>query len=224
MKRFLVIGVGQFGFSVAQTLVELGYDVLAIDRKESRIQEISDQVPHAVVADGEDEKTLRSLGVQEYDVAIVTCGENLESSILATAILREMGIKEIIVKGLSQTHGDILKRIGASQVVYPESEMGAQLAHRLVNPDILQELALSKEYSIKELTIPEDLLGKSILEGDIRAKYGLTILAIRTPSEKTDKNQENLLLSPAPTYIFKDSDRVLLFGKNRDIENFRNAK
>jgi len=223
MKRFIVIGVGQFGFSVAKTLVDLGYDVLAIDHKEARIQEISDQVPHAVMADGEDEKTLRSLGAQEYDVAIVTCGENLESSILATAILRELGVKEIIVKGLTSTHGDILKRIGASLVVYPESEMGAQLAHRLVNPDILQELALSKEYSIKEITIPEDLVGKSILEEDIRAKYGLTILAVRNYSEKKDKNQENLLLSPAPQYVFQENDRLLLFGKNKDIENFRKA-
>jgi trk system potassium uptake protein TrkA len=223
MKRFIVIGVGQFGFSVAKTLVDLGYDVLAIDHKEARIQEISDQVPHAVMADGEDEKTLRSLGAQEYDVAIVTCGENLESSILATAILRELGVKEIIVKGLTPTHGDILKRIGASLVVYPESEMGAQLAHRLVNPDILQELALSKEYSIKEITIPEDLVGKSILEEDIRAKYGLTILAVRNYSEKKDKNQENLLLSPAPQYVFQENDRLLLFGKNKDIENFRKA-
>jgi trk system potassium uptake protein TrkA len=223
MKRFIVIGVGQFGFSVAKTLVDLGYDVLAIDHKEARIQDISDQVPHAVVADGEDEKTLRSLGAQEYDVAVVTCGENMESSILATAILREIGVKEIIVKGLTRTHGDILKRIGATQVVYPESEMGAQLAHRLVNPDILQELALSKEYSIKEITIPVDLVGKSILEEDIRAKYGLTILAVRNYSEKKDKNQENLLLSPAPQYIFQENDQLLLFGKNKDIENFRNA-
>jgi trk system potassium uptake protein TrkA len=223
MKRFIVIGVGQFGFSVAKTLVDLGYDVLAIDRNEARIQEISDQVPHAVVADGEDEKTLRSLGAQEYDVAVVTCGENMESSILATAILREIGVNEIIVKGLNPTHGDILKRIGAAQVVYPESEMGAQLAHRLANPDILQELALSKDYSIKEIAIPVDLVGKSILEGDIRAKYGLTILAIRNYSEKKDKTQENLLLSPAPQYIFQENDRLLLFGKNKDIENFRNA-
>jgi len=224
MKRFIVIGVGQFGFSVAKTLVDLGYDVLALDRNEMRIQDISDQIPHAVVADGVDEKALRSLGAQEYDIAVVTCGESMESSILATAILRELGVKEIIVKALNTTHGDILMRIGASKVVYPESEMGVQVAHRLVNPDILQELALSKEYSIKELTISENLVGRSILEGDIRAKYGLTILAIRVDNpEKKDKNQENLLLSPAPTYIFQENDHLLLFGKNRDIENFRNA-
>ncbi len=225
MKRYVVIGVGQFGFSVARTLVDLKCEVLAIDYNEARIQEISDQIPHAVVASGIDEKVMRALGVQDYDVAIVTCGESLESSILATAILREMGIKDIIVKALSRTHGDILKRVGATQVVYPELEMGAQLARRLVNPDILQEIALSREYSIKELAIPAELVGKSILDGNIRAKYGLTILAIRTRRiDEKSVQGEVLLLSPLPTYVLKEEDRVLLFGKNRDIENFRGGK
>jgi len=225
MKRYIVIGVGQFGYSVAKTLVDMGCDVLAIDYNEARIQEISDQIPHAVVASGIDEKALRSLGGQEYDVGIVTCGESLENSILSTAILREIGVKEIIVKALNPIHGDILKRVGANHVVYPELEMGQQVAHRLVNPDILQEIALSKEYSIKELTLPLELLGKSILEGDIRARFGLTILAIRTRhEEEKEKDQDMLLLSPSPSYIFREEDRVLLFGKNSDIENFRKTK
>jgi len=225
MKRYVVIGVGQFGFSVAKTLVDLGCDVLALDNKEARIQEISDQIPHAVAASGIDEKALRTLGVTDYDVAIVTCGESLESSILATAILREMGVKEIIVKAITRTHGDILKRVGATEVVYPELEMGAQLANRLFNPDILQEIALSREYSIKELTVPQELVGKSILEGNIRAKYGLTILAIRTHrTEENGQEHDVLLLSPQPSYVLKENDQVLLFGKNRDIENFRGGK
>lgn len=225
MKRYIVVGVGQFGLSVAKTLVDMGCDVLAIDHNENRVQQISDQIPNAVAASGIDEKSLRSLGAQEFDLAIVSCGESLESSILATVILKDLGIKEIIVKALSPIHGDILKRVGANQIVYPELEMGEQLAHRLVNPDILQEIALSREYSIKELTIPQELTGRSILEGDIRAKHGLTILAIRNcDEEKKDSDQDLLVLSPPPSYVFQEGDRVLLFGKNKDIENFRGAK
>ena len=223
MKRYIVIGVGQFGFSVAKTLVDLGCDVLAIDYNEARIQEIADQIPHAVVASGIDEKALRALGAQEYNVAIVTCGESLENSILSTAILREIGVKEIIVKALNRAHGDILQRVGATMVVYPELEMGTQIANRLVNPDILQEIALSREYSIKELTIPPELAGKSILEGNIRARFGLTILAIRSPQAR-EEQKDILRLSPPPSYIFKEGDHVLLFGKNKDIEHFRGGK
>lgn len=221
MKRYIVIGVGQFGFSVARTLVELGCDVLAIDQDEGRVQEISDLIPHSVVANGTDEKALRALGAQEYDTAIVTCGESLENSILATVILREIGVPEVIVKAVNPKHGDILKRIGATKVIYPEQEMGEQLANHLVNPDILQEIALSRVHSIKELSIPEELLGKSILEGNIRAKYGLTILAVRSQGAG---GKEGLLLSPPPTYIFKEGDLLILFGKNEDIENFREGK
>lgn len=224
MKRYIVVGVGQFGFGVALTLVEAGADVLAIDINESRIQEISDQIPHSVVADGIDEKALRALGATEYDTAIVTCGENLESSILSTAILRELGVEELIVKALNRTHGDILKRVGATRVVYPEYEMGAQLARRLVNPDIMQEIALSSDYSVKELAIPDELIGNSILEGNIRAKYGLTILAIRTHQEKEGEIEEKLILSPPPTYVLQENDKMILFGKNKDIENFREGK
>ncbi|MBN1900504.1 TrkA family potassium uptake protein [Candidatus Sumerlaeota bacterium] len=225
MKRYIIIGVGQFGYSVAKTLVDMGCDVLAIDLDENRVQQISDQIPHAVAASGIDEKSLRSLSAQEFDVAIVSCGESLESSILSTVILKDLGVKEIIVKALNPIHGDILRRVGANQIVYPETEMGEQLAHRLVNPDILQEIALSREYSIKELTIPHDLVEKSILEGNIRARHGLTILAIRHhEGEQKESDQDLLVLSPPPSYIFKEGDRVLLFGKNKDIENFRSSK
>jgi trk system potassium uptake protein TrkA len=225
MKRYIVVGVGQFGFSVAKTLVDMGCDVLAIDHNEARVQQISDQIPHAVAASGIDEKSLRSLSAQEFDVAIVSCGESLESSILSTVVLKDLGIKEIIVKAVNPIHGNILKRIGANQVVYPELEMGEQLAHRLVNPDILQEIALSREYSIKELTIPHELVGKSILEGDIRAKHGLTILAIKNRDmEQNEGDQDFVVLSPPPSYVFQKGDRVLIFGKNKDIENFRSAK
>ena len=225
MKRYLVIGVGQFGFGVARTLVENGCDVLAIDSNEARIQEISDQIPHAVVADAIDEKALRSLHAEDYDVAIVTCAESLESSILSTSILRELGVPELIVKAVNPLHGDILKRIGATRIVYPEFEMGAQLAHRLVNPDKLQEIALSGEYSIKELAIPFELAGNSIIDGNVRARYGLTILAVRTHKDaEKETDQEGLLLSPPPTYVLKETDRMILFGKNSDIENFRKGR
>lgn len=225
MKRYIVIGVGQFGLSVAKTLLESGCDVLAIDIDEARVQEISDLIPHAVVASGIDEKALRALGVQEYNVGVVTCGENLESSILATAILRELGVEEIIVKAVNSTHGDILKRVGATLVVYPELEMGEQLANRLVNPDIMQEIALSREYSIKEVAVPDQLHGKSILEGNIRARYGLTILAVRTMEAGEDEEvQHGLNLSPAPSYVLRENDRVILFGRNKDIQKFREGK
>ena len=224
-KRFVVIGLGQFGSNVALRLVEQKCDVLAIDVNEERVQELSDRIPHAVVADATHEKVLHRLGVADYDVAIISCGDALETSILATAIIREIGVREIIVKANSKTHGRILERLGATRVIYPEEERAVQLANQLVHPDVLQEIALSPEYILLEINTPEPIAGKSIIDSAVRSKYGVSILAVRTNEILPDGSvQEKLLVTPEPSYIPKPQDKLIIVGRTENIKKFTEAK
>ena len=171
------------------------------------------------------EKVLHRLGVADYDVAIISCGDALETSILATAIIREIGVREIIVKANSKTHGRILERLGATRVIYPEEERAVQLANQLVHPDVLQEIALSPEYILLEINTPEPIAGKSIIDSAVRSKYGVSILAVRTNEILPDGSvQEKLLVTPEPSYIPKPQDKLIIVGRTENIKKFTEAK
>ena len=150
-KQFLIIGLGRFGSSIAKTIYELGHDVLAIDKDEEKVQEISDYVTHAVQMDSTDESILKTLGVTNFDVAVVTIGSNLQDSVMATLILKELGVKYIIAKANNELHAKVLTKIGADKVVLPERDMGTRVAHNLVSSNILDYIELSEEYSILEI-------------------------------------------------------------------------
>ncbi|MGB4588605.1 MAG: TrkA family potassium uptake protein [Clostridiaceae bacterium] len=208
-KQFIVIGLGKFGQSVAKTLYQLGYDVLAVDDDETIVQEISDQVTHAVQMDATDEYSLRTLGIRNFDVAVVSIGTNVQSSIMVTLNLKEAGVKKVIAKGNNEMHAKLLKKIGADRVILPEADMGVRVAHNLVSSNILDFIELSPDYSIVEISAPTQWLGKNIKDLDARAKYGINIMAIKTDS--------NINISPMATDIIGKEDILVVIGSIEDL-------
>ncbi|QNB46205.1 TrkA family potassium uptake protein [Thermanaerosceptrum fracticalcis] len=179
MRQFAVIGLGRFGMSVARTLHALGYDVLAVDSSEDLVQEATQYVTHAVQADARDEETLRSLGIRNFDLVVVAIGEDIEANVLVTVILKQLGVKYVIAKAHSPLHGQVLEKIGADKVVYPERDMALRLAHNLTTSNILDYIELSPQYSIVELTAKERYHHKTLAELNLRVKEGIWVLAVK---------------------------------------------
>ena len=211
MRQFLVVGLGRFGTSLAKTLYNLGYDVMGIDSNEEIIQNIADSITHAVQADATDENTLKALGVRNFDVAIVSIGNDIQSSILITIMLKEMGIKYVVAKAQSQLHGKVLYKIGADRVVFPERDMGVRVAHNLVSSNILDYIELSPEYSIVEIAAIPAWHNKSLGQLDMRRKYGLNVMAIK-------RGNYDVKISPHADDLISENDVLVVVGRKSDIE------
>ncbi|MFT9494620.1 potassium channel family protein [Anaerosolibacter sp.] len=209
MKQFAVIGCGRFGASVARTLYGSGHDVLAIDQNEDVIQELADAVTHAVQVDATDESSLKSLGVRNFDVAVIAIGSDIQSSILITLLAKELGVKYVVAKAQNELHARILYKTGADRVVLPEREMGVRVAHNLVSSNILDYIELAPDYSIVEITPLKEWVGKSLKDINIRVKYGVNIMAIKQKSE--------INISPGAQDIICNDDIVVVVGHNSDI-------
>lgn len=209
MRSFVVLGMGRFGQSVAKTLYELGYEVLAIDMDEETIQNMTDYVTHAVIGDVTDENTLKSLGVRNFDVAVVTIGGDIQASILVTLMLKEMGVKYILAKARSEIHARVLEKVGADRVIFPEQDMGTRVAHNLVSSNILDYIELSPDYSIIEIAAPQSWVGKSLVKLNVRVRYGINIMAI--------KNGNEINISPRADDTIKQDDVLVVIGANADI-------
>jgi len=227
MKQCVVLGLGIFGASVAKALVERGCEVLAIDEGEEKVKGISDIVTQAVQADATDEKALRALGVDKMDIAIVSTGEDMEASILTTLLMKELGIKTIVAKAVSPSHGTVLRKVGATRVVFPERDMGVRVAENLAAPDILEHISLSPEYSILEVRAPKSFIGRSLKEIDVRAKHGVDIIAIKrklpclTDTGESDFKEE-ILITPGAEEEVADGDILVVLGTNKKIDKLRN--
>lgn len=211
-KQFAIIGMGRFGSSVAKTLSQLGFEVLAIDHREETVQEVSAFVTHAVQADSTDEEALRALGIRNFDVVVVAIGEDIQASILTTLILKEMGIPTTVVKAVNDLHGKVLKKIGADKVVYPERDMGQRVAHHLISSNIIDYIELSADYSIVEIKVSTQMIGKSLKQLDIRAKYGCNVIAI--------KQNEQLIIPPSAEESLRMDDILVIVGKNSNLQTF----
>ena len=208
-KQFVIIGLGRFGSSVAKTLYALGHDVLAIDSNEDLVQEISDSVTHAVQMDATDENALRTLGLRNFDVAVVTIGANIQASVMATLLVKDMGIKYIIAKGNSDLHAKVLYKIGADRVILPEKDMGVRVAHNLDSSSILDYIELSPDYSIIEIESPKEWYGKSMKELSLRSKYGINVMAIKRNNEVN--------ISPDADDVINKDDIVVAIGSAEDL-------
>lgn len=209
MKQFVVIGCGRFGASVATSLYSLGYDVLAIDKDGEKIQDISDSVTHAVQADAIDENALRTIGIRNFDVAIVSIGTDIQASIMATLIAKELGVKRVIAKAQNDLHGKVLKKIGADRVVYPEREMGSRVAHNLVSTNILDYIELAPDYSIAEMSTLKEWVGKTLKELKLPTKFGVNVMAI--------KHGEDINISPYADDKIREEDILIIIGSNEDL-------
>ncbi|MGL4739257.1 MAG: potassium channel family protein [Sarcina sp.] len=208
-KQFVVIGLGRFGSSVAKTLYGLGHDVLAIDANEDLVQEIADEVTHAVQMDATDEAALKTLGIRNFDVAVVTIGDNIQASIMTTLLLKENGVNFIIAKGNSDMHAKVLYKIGADRVILPEKDMGIRVAHNLVSTNILDYIELSSDYSIIEINSPDQWHGKTINELSLRSEYGINVVAI--------KREKDVNVSPYANDVIEPGDVVVAIGSASDL-------
>ena len=205
-NHFAVLGLGRFGMSIVQTLSEYNVNVLACDRDEYKLQIAANYATHVVQADMTDENALIKLGLGNFDVVILAMGEDFEASQIATMIAKESGVKHIIVKAISKRQKKILESIGADEVILPELEMGARLARRLVNSNIMDILEESDIYTITEMHPLDEWLNKTIRQADIRHKHNLTILAVR-------RNNRLIIPVPLDRVISKDDILIVLSEK-----------
>lgn len=205
MKSYAVIGVGRFGESLALTLSDLGNNVVVIDRDEEKINKISPFVTHAVCADTMDQQIYEDLGLANVDVAIVAMGSNLEASVLATLTLKELGVKHVVCKARTAMHSNVLKRLGADEVVIPEHDMGKKLAYNLVTSKVVDFFNIAGDYSIIEMYAPQTWVGRTILDVDVRANYGVNILGIV-------KINGDFIGNPEPNLVIEEKDKLVLLG------------
>ncbi len=228
MKRlFAVIGLGRFGYSVAESLLQKGCEVLAIDRDESKIQAISDIATFAIQCDVTDERTLKSVSTQNVDVAVVSIGENIEASIMIVQTLTEMGVSSIIAKAMTNIHGKIMSNLGVTEVIYPERDAAIRLAHRLASPKVLEYLELAPGYSVEEVVIPDRFAGMSLEETEIRDNHNLNVIGIKKQVNRMIKGQlkkENAFnFKPSPSDRIEKGDVLVMIGKKHDLDQFSNS-
>jgi trk system potassium uptake protein len=215
MKRVVVIGLGIFGTQLARQLYEGGLEVVAIDKNRDVVQRIKDHSTKAVLADATDKEVLESIGIDAKDTVVISFGEDLSASTLLTLYLKEMKVKEIIVKVPNEDYKRILLKVGASEAIIPEREMANKVARSIISPNVLEYLPISEDYTIVELAPPTDFIGKSLADLDLRKKYALQVIAIR------DVLTNKMQLVPRASAIIKDSDVLVIIGREEDIRKIK---
>ena len=225
-KQFGVIGLGTFGSNVAKELAAKEFPVLAIDNKETVVNRISSFVTQAIVADATDDIALKDAGIADCDTVIISMGEDIETSILATLIAKDLGVKNVIVKCVSPWHSKIAVKIGADKVVYPELEMAKKLAQSMASPNILEQIEFSKDYNLVEIIAPEILWGKTIKDSGIRNKYGINVIAIKrqTPIVNDDGQadiKEETNVTPGPDDEILENDVLVVVGRQEQIDKLK---
>ncbi|MFZ7102688.1 MAG: potassium channel family protein [Peptococcaceae bacterium] len=212
-KQVAVIGLGRFGTSVALTLSHLGHEVLVIDMEQVKVNEIINDVTHAVVADAKDEETLKALGVRNVDIAVVAIGVDVQANILISLMLKEIGVAKVISKAQDPLHGKVLEKIGVDHVVYPERDMGMRVAHNLDSANFMDFIELSSEHSIVELKAPENFTGKTLGQLNLRAKYSVSVMAI--------KKGERIVVAPGADAGIEDGDLLVIIGENNMLAKLK---
>lgn len=212
-RKFAVIGLGRFGAAMATTLISLGQDVLGIDSDEDRVQELSDLVPQLLTLNASDPKALLEAGVGDMDVVVISIGTNIEASLLIVMAVKEMGLKSIVAKATTDVHGRILERLGVNRVIYPEREAATRMAHSLVVPNVIDYISLSSDFSIIEIPAPAIFVGQSLRAIDLRAKHGLTLIAIK----RSDGGRNTTTVSPPADQIIHAGDTLSLVGDNKSL-------
>lgn len=213
MKQIIVIGCGRFGTSVAKTLTKLGHDVMIVDNDPETIRDLSEYVTHAVQMDAMDEAAYKTVGIKNFDVAVVTIGSNIQASIMATVIVKDMGVPIVIAKAQNEIHGKVLSRIGADKVIYPERDMGVRVAYNIATPNILDIIEFSPDYSIIETVALDEWDGKSLKELKLSHTFGITVIAIKT--------RESINISPFADDVIRKGDIVVVLGNNDNLKKIK---
>jgi trk system potassium uptake protein TrkA len=225
MKRFLVVGLGQFGSGLARALFEKGADVIAIDSNMDMVERMKNFVSSAVAMDVTNEEALRALNLEDLSAAIVAIGEDREASILATAILKEMGIETIIARRAGELHGKILEKVGATRIISPEINIAEQLARNLISPGLLEHIALPDGHTIFQVEARPEFSNKTLIELDFRRNYGLLVVGIQRKKAQISESGETYydietISLPSATEAIKEGDILVLVGMQDDIERF----
>lgn len=210
MKQIAVLGLGRFGRSLAKSLEDMGHEVLGVDLNEDIVDEMSEVLTNAVQANVQDENALKSLGITNFDVVVVSIGSDIQASIMTTMLLKEMGVPYVVCKVLTDLHAKIVSKLGADRVIFPERDMGIRLAYSIANSDILEFIELSNEHSMLEIHTPQDWIERSIIESNVRARYGIYIVAIR----RGDK----MIVTPGPSEVLHKDDILIVIGDNHQLE------
>ena len=211
LSQFAIIGLGQFGKALAKKLYEMNKDVLVVDIDEEKVNAISPYVTHSIVADASDENVLKSIGIKNFDVVAICMGSNMQSSILITLICKQMGVKYIVAKAQSEKHKNVLEKIGADLVVFPEEDMGKKIASKLVNPNLTDVMELTEYFKIIEIITPSQWKNKSLIELDLRKKYSVSVILIK-------RDDGNIIMSPGGDSLLHEKDSVVICGSTDSID------
>ena len=220
MKRQLtiaVIGLGNFGFHAARALAKHGHTVIAVDRNSDKVQSIGRDLAKAVEADVSKKDVLKAIGVGDADLAVVSLGDRIDLSALATLYLKELGVKEIWVKVISEDHAELMRLIGATETIFPEHDMAERMARRLSQPNIIERVNISEDFGIIEVRLPEELIGKSLVELNLRRRFSVSVVAVM------DEPGNKSILNPDPTKPLDKGDLLYVLGLLEDLEKFQNA-
>ena len=214
-KRVVVVGLGIFGINIVKELCKSGVEVIAIDKVKEAVQHVRDCATKAIVADGTDQELMNSIGLREDDLVVVSFGEDLAASTLITLHLKQMKIKNIIVKAPNEEHKLILEKVGATEVIIPEKIMADKIAKSIVSPNVLDYIPLADDYMICEIAPPSGFIGKTLAELQLRNKYHIDVIAVR------DMLTEKINMVPAAHFVVKDSEVLIVVGKGEDIDKIK---
>ena len=210
-KRFVIIGLGNFGSSTAEALHAQGHEVIAVDPRDEAVDRIAAHVTRAAVADGRNHEALERAGVRGADVGIVSTGDDITASILSTMALRDLGVREVFVKVISRDHARVMERLGATETVFPERDMGMSLAARLSGAAVLNYVRLGTGFSMQEMVVRSDWIGKTLRELELRRHYGVSVVAVH------DVLRDQMVAVTDPDLVLKESDTLLVAGKDEDL-------
>ena len=211
--EFIIIGLGRFGTSLAMTLDAYDHEVLAIDSSESRVQQLSNVLPHVIQLDATNIDALIEVGAEAFDNGVVCIGSNFEANVLATVNLRKLGVRRVMSKVRTVTQQEILEKVGADQVILPEHEAGVRLGRKLAAVDFIDFMELTHDTGVVEIIAPPQLVGKSLLQSEIRNRYSLTVIAIR--------RKDDIIVSPGADEIIREDDILVVLGRTEDCQRLR---
>ncbi len=224
-KIFAVFGLGRFGYEICKVLSEKGAKVIAIDNREKIINKIKDTVTQAVLMDSTEEDALNNAGMQDVDVAIVAIGDNIDSNILTTTLLKNLGVPYIISRAINEIHAQVLKQIGATEVINIEIDEGNRLANRLVAPDVMDLIPVSDKEFLIELRIPKEFVGKTLIDLDLRKRFNVNIVSIKRYHTEIDAegNPEvnQIVISPKPDQAFRINDIIVILGEEKNLQRIK---
>jgi trk system potassium uptake protein TrkA len=215
MKKFAVIGLGNFGFHTAKALYEDGNEVIAIDTDRNVVQDIGPYATEAIVMDATDKAALRTVGLENVDGVVVATGTNISNSLLICLYLQEMGIKRILAKAIDEDHEKILKRVGATEIIHPERDIAYRVARSLSKPNLLDFIPLAEGFELVEIGPPREFISKSLRELNLRARYNVYVVAVQ------ETVPENFVFVPSADFVLKDSDVMIMLGRTEDIDRIK---